>query len=229
MTAALREVESVDRLDRAGTLLNPLRLAILAQAREPRSPTAIAAELGLARQKVNYHVRELARHGFLTPAGRRRRRNLWEQRWRATARSYVVAPEVLGPVEVDWREVRDERSADFLIALAARTQREVAVAARGAAEQGVRLPTLSLTADVRFVDADQRRRFTEALRDAVARVVAEHAAPMEAPDGSAGAGRPCRLVVGCHPIPPEAVEGGDRNEAGGDTSRGEGGPDGSET
>ncbi len=205
MAVAMPELECVSDVRRAGALLSPLRLEILGRARKPRSPTAIAADLGLPRQKVNYHVRELARHGFLRDAGRRRKRNLYEQRWVATARAYLIAPEVLGPLEVDWRAVEDVHSAEYLLALAARTQREVARASGEAAGQGKRLATLSMTADVRFEDAEQRRRFTEALRDAVTRVVAEHAGPMRTVAGEPAAGRPYRVVLGCHPIPPDAV------------------------
>jgi DNA-binding CsgD family transcriptional regulator len=59
---------------------HPLRSRILNIARAPMSPSAIAAELGESRQKVNYHVRQLRRAGFLRPAGRRRKRGLVEQR-----------------------------------------------------------------------------------------------------------------------------------------------------
>ena len=59
---------------------HPLRARILNVARAPMSPSAIAAELGETRQKVNYHVRQLRRAGFLRAAGRRRKRGLVEQR-----------------------------------------------------------------------------------------------------------------------------------------------------
>jgi biotin operon repressor len=59
---------------------HPLRSRILNVARAPMSPSAIAAELGESRQKINYHVRQLRRAGFLRAAGRRRKRGLVEQR-----------------------------------------------------------------------------------------------------------------------------------------------------
>ena len=90
-------IESVDSPRRASALLNPMRLRLVRMAQEPVSATELARRLGLPRQRVNYHVRELARAGFLRPAGRRRKRNLVEQRYVATARSYVLSPEILGP------------------------------------------------------------------------------------------------------------------------------------
>lgn len=59
---------------------HPLRSQILNIARAPMSPSAIAAELGESRQKVNYHVRQLRRAGFLRSAGRRQKRGLVEHR-----------------------------------------------------------------------------------------------------------------------------------------------------
>ncbi len=67
-------------------------------AREPICAAELARRLALPRQRVNYHVRELERAGFLRPAGRQRKRNWIEQRYVATARSYVLSPEILGPL-----------------------------------------------------------------------------------------------------------------------------------
>src|SRR5580658_7925426 len=97
-TAAL---EFVCEAQRAGVLLHPLRLRILDQARRAASATEIAATLKLPRQKVNYHVRELARTRFLKKAGRQRKRNMIEQRYIATAKAYVLAPEIVGPLAPD--------------------------------------------------------------------------------------------------------------------------------
>lgn len=194
-------VEWVREPERAAILLTPLRLEILEKAREPRSASDIAGELGLPRQRVNYHVKELARGRFLRKAGQVRRRNFYEQRYRASARSYLVAPEVLGPVAAGLAAPGDRASAAYLLVAMARLQGEVCRAADQAAATGRRLATLTLDADLRFENAEQRDRFTRALRDAVASVIAEHASPAQASDGRPGAGRPYRLVIGCHPVP----------------------------
>jgi hypothetical protein len=39
--------------------LDPIRTRLLAELGEPASATAVAARLGLPRQKVNYHLRTL--------------------------------------------------------------------------------------------------------------------------------------------------------------------------
>lgn len=207
-------VHCVRDREQAAVLFDPLRLEILERARQPRSATQIAGELGLPRQRVNYHVRELAAAGFLELAEERRRRNFIEQLYRTTARAFLVSPELLGPMAAerlargeppaddDGRPASDDlRSADYLLALTARLQSEVARGREDAAASGGRLATLSLSADLRFENAAQRRRFAAALRDAVAAVIAEHAAPQRTDDGAPAAGRAYRLTVGCHPVP----------------------------
>ncbi|HUF77814.1 MAG TPA: winged helix-turn-helix domain-containing protein [Thermoanaerobaculia bacterium] len=187
---------------RASILFTPLRLEILDRARRrPCSATEIARELALPRQRVGYHVRELAGGGFLRKAGRVRRRNFYEQRYRASARSYLVAPEVLGPVAAGKVEPEDRASAGYLLYQSARLQTELVRSMEQAGAAGKRLATLTLDADLRFASAAQRDRFTRELRDAVARVIADHTSPSVLDDGSPGMGRPYRLVLGCYPVP----------------------------
>jgi hypothetical protein len=199
------DVETITEGPRAAVLVqHPLRPRILSLAREPASATQIAAALGEARQKVNYHVRQLHRAGLLKPAGRRKKRNMVEQRFVATARAYVLAPQLIGPLAAEAARVADAMSAAHLVALASQAQAELAAVMGAAAARRKRVATLSVSADLRFASADQRADFTRALQAALTRVVAEHSSPMTRRDGSAGAGRPYRLVVGCYPIPKRA-------------------------
>jgi DNA-binding transcriptional ArsR family regulator len=128
-TSVPAELESVRDPRRAAVLMHPLRLRILSLARSPASATELAGRLRLPRQKVNYHVRELARARFLRRAGQRRKRNLIERCYRATARAYVLAPDVLGPLAADWRRIEDTMSAQYLIALGSLVQTELTRAA----------------------------------------------------------------------------------------------------
>jgi biotin operon repressor len=182
---------------RAGVMLKPLRLEILAAAREPQSATAIAATLGLPRQKVNYHVRQLARAGFLRRAGRQRKRGLVEQKYVVTARAFLLGSAVLGPMSTE-AEHGDKMSAAYLLTLAAQMQREASHAWRDAHAEGKRLPVLSLDTEIAFESPDQRARFADALAAAVTKVVADHTVPAAVATRSA---RPFRLVLGCYPIP----------------------------
>jgi DNA-binding transcriptional ArsR family regulator len=202
MIPPLLPVESVRERSRLGALVeHPLRLAILRAAGEPRSATEIAAGLGVPRQRVSYHIGRLRRAGFLVPAERRRRRGLFEQRYRASAKAYVVDPAALGPVQARVHLIEDRLSAAYLVALATQVQGDLGRAVMDAARQGKRVATLSISTEVRFTSAGQRARFARALQRAVTRVVARHTSPTTTAEGAPAGGRLFRLVVGCYPPP----------------------------
>lgn len=186
----------------AALLHHPLRLKILAALLEPDSATGVARRMKLPRQTVNYHVRELARARLLARAGRRRRRRLFEQCYVATARGYVLSPEMLGILAADPAQVADPFSANYLLGLASKLQSELARSAELATAAGKRLATLSINTELRFTSPEQRAAFTGELQRAIVEVAAKHSSPFTKADGSAAEGRPFRLVVGCYPIPP---------------------------
>ncbi len=196
------DVEPVsDRRTAAALLAHPLRARLVALAREPQSATQMAGRLGLSRQGVNYHVRQLARTGLLRRAGQVRKRNLIEQRYQATARAYVLAPEILGPLAAGGHTAEDAFSAARLVGLAAEAQADVARAIRESATRGQRLSTLSIAADVRFESPAERQAFTEALQAAITDVVGRYSSPMLTTKGEQASGRHFRLVVACYPSP----------------------------
>jgi DNA-binding transcriptional ArsR family regulator len=198
--AGQTDIAAVGDVKKAAALLaHPLRPRIVALAREPASATELAARLRMPRQRVNYHVRQLARTGFLRRAGQVRKRNLIEQRYMATARAYVLAPEILGPLALTGHRAEDAFSAARLVALAADLQADVAHALSESAARGQRLATLSIAADIRFERAEQRAAFTEALHQAVTELIAHHTSPALLPSGAPAAGRPFKLVIGCYP------------------------------
>jgi DNA-binding transcriptional ArsR family regulator len=183
-------------------LHHPLRLKILAALMEPDSATGVARRMNLPRQTVNYHVRELARARLLARAGRRRRRHLYEQCYVATARGYILSPELLGKLSADPAQVTDTFSAKYLLGLASKVQSELARSVELATAAGKRLATLSVNTELRFTSPEQRAAFTTALQRAIVEVAGRHSSPFSNTDGSAAEGQPFRLVVGCYPIPP---------------------------
>ncbi|HYL65450.1 MAG TPA: helix-turn-helix domain-containing protein [Candidatus Methylomirabilis sp.] len=191
----------------AALLHHPLRLKILAALLEPDSAAGVARRMKLPRQTVNYHVRELARARLLARAGRRRRRHLYEQCYVATARGYVLSPELLGQLAADPAQVADTFSAKYLLGLASKLQSELARSVELASAAGKRIATLSVNTELRFISPEQRAAFTQELQRTIVEVVGRHTSPFSLPDGSAAEGRPFRLVVGCYPIPPAAGQG----------------------
>jgi DNA-binding transcriptional ArsR family regulator len=194
---------SVGDRAQAQALLHPIRLRVLSIAQRPASAAEIARRLGLKRQRVNYHVRALERAGMLKAAGRQRKRNMIEQRYVATARAYVLSPNILGPLAADWRAIEDTASADFMLAVIEQVRSDVSRAADQASADGSRLETLSIKSQFRFRTPAQRSEFARAVREALVAVIARHASPDSREDGGGGRGRRYRLVLACYPVPAE--------------------------
>src|SRR4051794_40214181 len=113
------DVAVIDDPAAAEVTLDPVRARLLAELAEPASATMLAARVGLARQKVNYHLRELERHGLIELVEERRKGNVTERLLRATASSYVISPAALAAVAPDPSRSPDRLSARWLLAVAA--------------------------------------------------------------------------------------------------------------
>lgn len=194
-------LEPVQEAGRAELLLHPLRQRILSEAREASTAAEIARRVGLPPQKVNYHVRTLVEAGFLRPAGEGRKRNLIEKRYRASARSYVLLPGILGEMSPGASGDADRFGAAHLIRLGALLQEELAVWLQPGVVRRKGPSTLSLDVEIRFDSQEQRAEFADELRKAVAGVVGVHSAPTLDHEGRRRPGQPYRLVVACYPVP----------------------------
>lgn len=192
------DVEVIEDPAAAAAALAPLRSQLLAELAEPASAATLAARLGLARQKVNYHLRALEEHGLVEPAEERLWGGLTERVMVASAASYVVSSAALGIVGADPARTPDRLSASYLVALGARVVREVGGLWRAAGAARKRLATLSIDTVVRFRSPADRAAFTEDLASAIATLVARYH------DEQAVGGRAHRLVVAAYPAPPDA-------------------------
>lgn len=177
----------------AAALLDPLRARVLQVLAEPGSASTVAAQLGLPRQKVNYHLRTLESHGLVHLVEERQRRGLTERVLVASAQSYVLSPAVLGENAAD-PDQTDRLSTRYLIAVAARMVREVALLARRAEKASKSLATLSIESEIRFASASERAAFTQELTSAVTKLVGKYH------DEATPSGRWHRLVVAAHPL-----------------------------
>src|SRR3954468_21538537 len=100
--------------------LDPIRSRLLAELAEPGSASSLAARVGQPRRKVNYHLRELERHGLVELVEERRKGNMSERVLQATASSYVISPMALAAVAPDPERAPDRLSARWLLAVAGR-------------------------------------------------------------------------------------------------------------
>ena len=179
--------------DSSAAKARPMRARILERLATPTTAAALARELDTSRQKIGYHLRELEAQGLLELVEERRKGNVVERLVKASARAYLVSAEALASLAPDPAAAVDRFSSAYLIAVAARSVREVATLRERAQKAGKTLPTFSLQADVRFANAKSRHAFAEELAEAVARLVTRYH------DDKAEGGRPYRLFLGVHP------------------------------
>lgn len=184
------EVAVIEDPAAAGVSLDPVRTRLLAELSAPASASMLAVRLGLPRQKLNYHLRALERHGLVELVEERRKGNVTERVLRATAESYVISPGALGRVQPDPGRAPDQLSARWLLALAARMVRELGELIAGAARAGKRLPTFAVDGEVRFASAADRAAFAEELAGAVTSLIGKYHAEH---------GRDHRVLLAVHP------------------------------
>jgi DNA-binding transcriptional ArsR family regulator len=190
----MHDVEVIEDPAAAAVALDPMRARLLAELVEPGSAATVAARVGLARQKVNYHLKTLEAHGLLALTEERKRGGITERVLQATAATYVVSPAALAEVAVDPAQASDRLSARYLVALAGRVVREVGNLSLRAEAAGKRLPTMGIDTEIRFRSAADRAAFADELTAAVLDLAARY---------HHDDGRPHRLVVAAHPKPEE--------------------------
>ncbi len=190
----MQDVEVIENADAAAIALDPVRARLLGELVVPASAAGLAARVGIARQKVNYHLKALEAHGLVELAEERRHGGITERVLRASAVSYVVSPAALNPAAANPDANPDHLSAAYLVAVAARMVREVGSLVRRAGATGRRLPTLAIDTRIGFRSAADRAAFAEDLTAAVLDLAARY---------HHDDGRPHRLVVAAHPLPEE--------------------------
>ncbi len=199
------EVALLRRPSDVAVLLPYPRIKLLEELQRPDSAAGLSRRMGIPRQKLNYHLRELEDAGLVELVEERKRGNCVERLLRASARRYVISPEVLGELGGRSEEVRDHFSSSYLVAVASKVIGEVAHLREQADEAGKKLPTMALESEVRFADASQRNAFAKELSDAVAHLIVKYH------DAEAPEGRAFRLVLAAYPSIP-APNGDDHQE-----------------
>jgi DNA-binding transcriptional ArsR family regulator len=187
------DVAVIDDPAVAAVSLDPVRAGLLATLAEPASAASLAAGAGLTRQKANYHLRALERSGLIELVEERRKGNCTERVMRATAASYVISPAAMAAVAPDTARARDQLSARWLIALAARLVRDVGVLLTRAAAARQPLATFAVDAEIRFGSAADRAAFLQELSGSLEQLAVKYHDP------AATGGRLHRLVLAVHP------------------------------
>jgi len=181
--ASSERVEVIHDAERASIALQPIRLKILERLEQPSSPTSLSKTLGIPRQHLNYHMRELEAAGLVEMVEEKRRGSVVERFYRSTARAYVIGPRALGELRADPASIQDRFSAEYLIALGSRLIEDVA-------DLDPATQTLALETTIAFATDADRNSFSRELTASVARLAATY----HKEDGE-----PFRIVVVGHP------------------------------
>lgn len=184
MPAALQIVQDPEK---AAVLLQPGRLEMIERLAKPDSAAGLARQLGIPRQKVNYHLRELEREGFVELFEERRKGNCIERVVRATAREFLIASPTGRSVPAD------RFSAAYLVSTAARIIRDLAALCLRAGKARKRVATLTLETEIRFATAESRSGFAEELTASIAHLAAKYH------NEQAEGGRRFRLIAASYP------------------------------
>ena len=200
--SSVLDVDVIEDPAAAVVALDPVRARLLAELGEPRSAAMLAERVGLPRQKVNYHLKALERHGLVELVAERRKGNVTERILQASAAAYLISPAALASVAPDPHRFSDRFSAFWLLALASRMVQEMGRLIAGAAAAKQPLATFAIDGQITFRTAADRAAFAEELGAAVTRLVDKYhdggpGAPAEG--AGAGGGRRHRLVVALHP------------------------------
>jgi len=194
MTETARPVDVISAPERVAAVISPIRRQLLASLSEPDSASGLARRLGIPRQKINYHLRELERAGFVELHQEHQRRGCVERQVRLTARAFVISNAFLEGLAADPDSIRDKFSSAYLIAAAGRVVRDVAVLRDRAASVDQRLATLAIETEVNFESSADLKAFSDELAREIARLSVKYNN-----DQSPG-GRRFRIVIGSHPV-----------------------------
>lgn len=177
----------------AAVLMHPVRQAVLGALRAGDSAAGVGRALGLPRQQVNYHLRELERFGLVQEVDQRRRGNCMERILRASASSWAISPQTLGDLDASPAQARDRFSWATLVHAAARVIRDLSTLRTRADAAGKHLATLTVESEVRIASPARLEEFRAACAEAVARI-ATHFDEPDAPDA-----RAFRIVMASYP------------------------------
>ena len=189
-------LDIIDDPARARTALQPIRLRLLHLLERPQSAPQVAKALGMPRQRVLYHLRQLEAQHLVEAKDHGSVGRRIDRSYVRTATSYAIAPKALGGVAVDTRTVTDAFSSAYLSAVAGRALNDLAALGRAAAARGKRVPTITLETIVRFATPADQRQFADDLTAALTTLAARYHQP------DATGGRTFRVFACGYPAVP---------------------------
>jgi len=176
-------------------LTHPIRRQVLSELRAPNTAASIARAIGQPRQKVNYHLKELARAKLVRSAGQRLNGHLIEKLYEAVAGTFVVSPRMAWDDEKRDKALRDQISLERLVGLGEQLQQDANGLLDRAAFDDEEIPSASVEAEIRFSNEEDRAGFMEAYLKALGPLLEKY---------GARDGREFRVALAVYPNPEES-------------------------
>ena len=195
----MQDVCYIEDVEQAMTLLKPLRLEILRRLDAPRTCPELAAEFEESAQKIYYHVKALQEAGLVDKVAETRVRGTVEGHYQAKARSYWLAPKLVGAVG-GARHARDQDSLHVLLQLAEDVIEDTGKLG-SVSEAGQHVPSLSLSAQIHLADSAQRAEFLQELQTTFQALALKYGIAQNSDDADDDTSKSAnfRLVMMCYP------------------------------
>jgi DNA-binding transcriptional ArsR family regulator len=202
----VQDVFYIEAVEQAMTLLNPHRIELLKRLDVPRTCPELADFFGESPQKVYYHVKALEKAGLVDKTSERRVRGVVEGTYQAKARSYWLAPHLVGQIG-GHAIAEDQTSLRVLLSLAEDMHDDIGRLAHQS-EAGQDVPSLSLSAHIQLPELNRRAEFLAEVQSVFRELAAKYGAPdddiqLETDDQG------FRLVLACYPKDVTTTKGQD--------------------
>lgn len=192
----MQDVLYIEQVEQAMTLLHPLRIELLKHMSEPRTCPELAEQFNTTPQKIYYHVKALERAGLVDKVEERRVRGVVEGHYQAHAKTYWLAPSLVGQVGGP-QTARDQTSLRFLLSLAEEVQDDIGRLGQQSV-LGDEVPSLGLSAQIYLPDGARRAEFLHDVQTLFQDLARKYGIPPDEADDEL-IGKLFRLVLACYP------------------------------
>ena len=195
----MQDVLYIESVDQAATLLHPFRIDLLQQMVEPRTCPELGATFDMSAQKIYYHIKALEKADLVERVSENRVRGVVEGVYQARARSYWLAPKLVGLIGGP-QSSQDQTSLRFLLALAEEMHEDIGHLGQKS-EVGTDVPSLGLSAHIYLPDGNRRAAFLDDVQTIFQGLARKYGIPADE-TGEDLMGKAFRLILAAYPREP---------------------------
>jgi DNA-binding transcriptional ArsR family regulator len=192
----MQDVLYIENVDQVAALLTPIRIDLLKRLDVPRTCPELAEIFDATPQKIYYHVKALEKAGLVEKIEEHRVRGVVEGVYQAKARSYWLAPQLVGQIGGS-KTARDQTSLRMLLGLTEEMQGDIGRLGQQS-EAGKNIPSLSLSGQLYLPDGERRAAFLEEVGQVFAELGRKYGLPPDEADSDL-VGKTFKFVLACYP------------------------------